>query len=212
RREKAKGVPIIFGDATEDHILETVNISSARAAVVAISDNSATQNIVRNVRSFSDSSYLVVRTRFVKETSELVALGADEVIPEEFETSIQIFSRVLQNFLVPEDEIEMHIEKIRGDNYQLFKGELIRPKTVNSSSLSGFNITCLRITADSSEYLGKPIKELNLRGKYGVNILSIKRDDKMLEIIDPEETLKQNDLIYILGNNSKIQQFHKMVK
>lgn len=212
QREKARGVPIIFGDATQEHILETVNISNARASVIAISDNFATRSIIKNIRSYSDSLYLVVRTRYVKETSELLALGADEVIPEEFETSIQIFTNVLQNFLVPEDDINQFIEKVRADNYQLFKGELKRPKTYRLNNLADFNITCLRMIADSNEFLGIPIKELNLRSEYGINILGIKRKNEMLKSIHPEERLKQGDLIYIQGNQSNIEQFHKLIK
>jgi CPA2 family monovalent cation:H+ antiporter-2 len=212
KREKAKGVPIIFGDATQDHILETVHLSSARSAVVAISDNYATRSIIKNIRSHSDSLYLVVRTRYVKETSELIALGADEVIPEEFETSLQIFTRVLQNFLVPEDDIEGLIDKVRADNYQLLKGEFKRPKTYRPSDLVDFNITCLRMLADSNQFLGKPLNELNLRVDYGINILGIKRKDQMLESIQPDEIIKQGDILYIQGNQSKIEQFHKLVK
>lgn len=212
KREKEKGLPIIFGDATQDHILETVCLSNARAAVIAISNNFATKNIIKNIRSHSDSLYLVVRTRYVKETSELLALGTDEVIPEEFETSIQIFAHILHNFLVPEDDIEQIIEKVRADNYQLFKGDLKRTKTYRPSELSDFNITCLRMSADSNKIIGKSLKELNLRAKYGINILSIKRKNEMLESIQPDEIIKQGDIIYIQGNQNKIAQFHKLIK
>jgi CPA2 family monovalent cation:H+ antiporter-2 len=212
KREKAKGVPIIFGDATQDHILETVHLANARVAVIAVSDNFATQTIIKNIRKLSDSLYLLVRTRYVKETSELIALGADEVIPEEFETSVQIFTNVLQNFLVPEDNIEHFIEKIRADNYQLFKGDLKQPKTYNSNDLADFNITCLQMNSDTNKFLGKPLTELNLRVAYGINILGIKRTNEMLESIHPNEKLKQGDLIYIQGNQKSIEQFHKLIK
>lgn len=212
KREKAKGVPIIFGDATQDHILETVHLSNARVAVIAVSDNFATQRIIKNIRSLSDSIYLLVRTRYVKETSELIALGADEVIPEEFETSVQIFTNVLQNFLVPEDNIDQFVEKIRADNYQLFKGDLKQPKTYRPNDLADFNITCLQMKSDTNKFLGKPLTELNLRAEYGINILGIKRKNEMLESIQPLEKLKQGDLIYIQGNQSNIEQFHKLIK
>ncbi len=212
KREKAKGVPIIFGDATQDHILETVHLSSARAAVIAISNNFATRSIIKNVRSHSDSLYLVVRTRFVKETSELIALGADKVIPEEFETSIQIFTNVLQNFLVPEDDIEQLIEMVRADNYELFKGDLKHPKTWRPYELADFNITCLRMNADSNKFLGKPLEELNIRAEYGINILGIKRKNELMESIQPKEILKQGDIIYIQGNQTNIEHFHKLIK
>ncbi|MGW8123731.1 cation:proton antiporter domain-containing protein [Roseivirga echinicomitans] len=212
KREKQKGLPIIFGDATQDHILEAVQLSSARAAVIAISGNFATQTIVKNIRSHSDSLYLVVRTRYVAETSQLLALGADEVIPEEFETSIQIFEHILHNFLVPQGDINQLIGKVRADNYQLFKGDLKRLKTYKPSELAEFNITSLRMRSDSSKILGKPLKELNLRAIYGINILGIKRKDEMFTSIQPEEIIKQGDILYILGNQSNVEQFHKLVK
>lgn len=211
KREKAKGLPIIFGDATNDHILETVHLSRARAAVIAISENTATQNIIKNIRYLSDSIYLVVRTRYVKETSELLALGADEVIPEEFETSIQIFEHILHNFLVPEGDIVELIRKVRADNYQMFKGELKGTQTHKTSELADFNIKSLRIGSDSNKFLGKPLQELNLRAIYGINILAIKRKDKLLESLQPDEIIKQGDIIYIQGAQSKVEKFYKLI-
>ena len=212
RQQKAKGLPVIFGDASQDHILEAVHLPNARAAVIAISDNQATKTIVRNIRSHSESLYLVVRTRYVTEISELIALGADEVVPEEFETSVQIFSQVLQNFLVPEDDIHQIIEKVRADNYELFKGELKRPKTYRPKNIADFNITCLRINSDSNEFLGKPLKDLKLRVEHGINILGIKRKEEMLEAIQPTEVLKQGDIVYVQGNQNKIEKFHQTIK
>ena len=212
KRERAKGLPIIFDDATHDHILEAVQIHKARASVVAISDNQATKKVVKNVRNHSDSLYLVVRTRFVKEISELFALGADEVIPEEFETSVQIFTHVLHNFLVPEDDIDQIVEKVRADNYQLFKGELKKPTVFKPNNLADFNITCVSMSADSNQFLGKPLKELNLRIEFGINILGIKRKEMLMQNIQPDDVLLQGDRVYIQGKQSNIEQFHKLVK
>mgnify|MGYP006268186033 CR=1 FL=1 len=212
RTQKAKGIPIIYGDATQDHILEAVHISTARIAVIAISDDPATKAIIKNIRSHSDSLHLMVRTRYVNETSELLALGADEVIPEEFETSVLIFTHVLQNFLVPEDDIAREIETVRAYNYQLFSSEMKAPRTYRHKNIADFNITCLRVSTDRKSIIGKSLKELNLRAEYGVNILGIKRNEVMLESIQPEEIIKQNDIVYIQGNQSKIERFHKLLK
>jgi CPA2 family monovalent cation:H+ antiporter-2 len=212
KRERKKGVPILFGDATQDHILEKVHVEDARVAVIAISDNHNTKMAIKNVRAHSESLYLVVRTRYAKETSELIALGADVVIPEEFETSVQIFSRVLQNFLIPEDDIEHIVEKVRADNYQLFKDDQKRPTTYRAKNHPEFHITCLKITSDSNKFLGKPLRELALRSEYGINILGIMRKETILEAISPEEQLKQHDIIYIQGNPHDVEIFHKVIK
>lgn len=212
RKEKEKGIPIIYGDATQDHILETVNISSARAAVIAISANFATKLMIKKIRSHSDSVFLVVRTRYVKESSEIIALGADEVIPEEFETSIQIFYNILRNFLVPEDDIKQMITKVRADNYSLFTNDINRSKKYINQDISDLSIVSLRMTCDSSPLLGKPLKELGLKSKYGINLLSIKRKDEVLELLQPDEKIKMNDILYIIGNQTNIDQFYKIAK
>lgn len=67
------------------------------------------------VHHLNPGACLIVRARHVQEVKELRRLGADEVIPEEFETSVEIFSRVLSRYLVPQDEIERLIAQVRTD-------------------------------------------------------------------------------------------------
>ncbi|TQD35386.1 monovalent cation:proton antiporter family protein [Haloflavibacter putidus] len=213
QREKAKGIPIIFGDATKEHILSTINLDKARAVVIAISDDKATKTVVGNVRLFSKSIFLLVRTRYVKEISELLALGADEVIPEEFETSVEIFSRVLHNFLVPEDDIQHFTEIIRADNYELFQNTTKLPKTFKPrTKFPDFNITCLRVNKDSGKLIGESLEDLSLRAKYGVNILAIKRKGDTLDHIEPTEKLHQNDLLFLNGKPENIEKFHRLIQ
>lgn len=209
--KQKKGIPVIYGDATEDHILEAANIHHARAVVIAISDNNATKMIISNVRRISQSVFLIVRTRYIKETNDLLAMGANEVIPEEFETSIEIFSRVLHNFLIPENDIEQFINKIRSDNYELFQGINKMPRTMRNSKFPEFNITCLRIHKESGNIIGKPLKDLGIRAKYGVNILGISRREKMLESITPDTHLLTGDILYLHGKPSDIRQFHDLI-
>ena len=150
----------------------------------------------------------MVRTRYVKEIPELIALGADDVIPEEFETSIEIFSRVLHNFLVPEDDIEHFIDTIRADNYELFQIQKKLPKTFRPSKFPEFNISCLRVNADSGKMINKQLKDLDLRAKFGINILGISRNDMLLKSIHPEEKILQGDLLFVSGTQQAIEQFH----
>lgn len=62
-QKKKKGVPILFGDATQEHILELANIEKAGAIVVAISVPVATKLVVKAVRILRPDVYLVVRIR-----------------------------------------------------------------------------------------------------------------------------------------------------
>lgn len=121
RAERAKGEPIWYGDATHEAVLEHVNVAHARAVAVAIQDPVATRRIVKLVREHNPGCFLVVRTRFAHELKPLYEAGASRVIPEEFETSIQIFAVTLQEFGRPQPEIDAIVADVRRNNYDLFR-------------------------------------------------------------------------------------------
>ncbi|RME61222.1 potassium transporter KefB [Candidatus Parcubacteria bacterium] len=121
RTEKRKGEPIYYGDATHQTVLEKANIKDAKIVVVAINDPTATRRIIDLIRRISPTVYLIVRTRYLQEMKDLYALGADEVIPEEFETSMEIFARVLTKYLIPREEIERLLAEVRADGYDILK-------------------------------------------------------------------------------------------
>lgn len=119
--EQKKGEPILYGDAVYESVLGNAGVKSARVVIVAINDPAATRRITAVVRQLHAAGYLIVRTRYVKEMEALYRLGADEVIPEEFETSVEIFARVLDRYHIPKDSIEELVSKIRSDGYEMFR-------------------------------------------------------------------------------------------
>ena len=119
--EARKGEPISYGDATQEAVLKRVEISNAKVIVIAISDRAATRRITDLARRLNPDTYIIARTRYIQEMEILHDLGANEVIPEEYETSVEIFSRVLEKYHVPRERIESFIENIRSDGYRCFE-------------------------------------------------------------------------------------------
>ncbi len=208
---KEEGYPIIVGDATKDYVLKSVNLIQARAVVVAISDQEATKIILSKIRQISQSLYTIIRTRYVKEIEELHALGADEVIPEEYETSIQIFTRVMHNFLIPKKEIQHFTKSLRIDDYSFFQSKSNASKTFNLPEIPDFNITTLKVNCDSGKILKKTIGEIDIRNKYGINILSIKRKNQFVDIVKPTEKICRNDVLFVQGKPENIEEFSKLL-
>ncbi|PKN31243.1 MAG: potassium transporter KefB, partial [Deltaproteobacteria bacterium HGW-Deltaproteobacteria-20] len=117
RRERDKGEPILFGDASQTAVLEHINVSKARILAVVISDPAAIGRIVATARTQNPALHIVVRTRFVSEIEPLLQLGAQEVVAEEYETSVEMFIRVLSTYLVPRGDIERFVREIRAEGY-----------------------------------------------------------------------------------------------
>lgn len=210
KEERAKGESIIFGDAIHDIILEHAYIHKARVVVVAISDPEATKKIISNIRSVSQTIHIIIRTRFVKDIEENILLGADEVIPEEFETSIQIFSRVLRRYFVTLDDIQALVTEIRESNY-----EFLRPdhelKSIRNSVFSGFNVSAIRIENSNNSIVGKPLSESNIRARFGVNIIALHRGKEILEDLNPSTSIQNDDIAYVVGPTEKISEFAREV-
>lgn len=210
-RERRNGVPIHYGDATQFHILDSLNLFEAKAVVIAISDVQATKRMIANIRDICKSVYLLVRTRFVSEINELLSLGANDVIPEEFETSIELFSRVLQNFFVPLNDIDSFIETVRADNYDLFKSKNSLPKFARSATLPDFKFSSIRVDHDYNHIVGSTLAEANLRAKYGVSVMAIQRDNEMIYDMNASVKILLGDIIYIHGEPQKMEEFHQLL-
>jgi CPA2 family monovalent cation:H+ antiporter-2 len=121
RREQKKGIPIVFGDITHPQVLRRLGVQEASALVLAISDPIATRRAVTVARQLSPAIHIIARTRYLREIEDLRMTGADQVVPEEFETSIEIFSLVLQHYRMPTRVIAEKAERIRQEGYALFR-------------------------------------------------------------------------------------------
>src|SRR5438105_3116861 len=88
---RREGISVRFGDASRRGVLEEMGAERARAAVVAGGDQAATRRVVSQLRQTNPTARILVRVRRVGEIEELERLGADEAIPSEFETSIELF-------------------------------------------------------------------------------------------------------------------------
>ncbi|MBI2211931.1 MAG: cation:proton antiporter, partial [Deltaproteobacteria bacterium] len=177
RQGKEAGEPIVFGDGTRPEVLKNVAADGARVLVVAISDPVATAHVVSQARRLRDDLYLIVRTRYVAEIDRLYRLGADQVIPEEFETSVEIFARVLQQYHIPRNVISLQVDLIRKEHYGTLRGLHLQGKRLDELSqfLAGTTTdTCLIL--EESPAAGKSLGDLQLRTLSGAAVIAVVRN------------------------------------
>lgn len=205
RKMKKKGEPIYYGDGTSIELLHKIGIRKARMLVVAISDPVSTRRIVSVAKKENPDIYVVVRTRYIVEVEDLKKLGADEVIPEEYETSIEIFSRVLNHYNVPRNQIEDYITAIRADNYSILRVPEIsrKPFTEKACLLKDIEVE-MYIIKKGAAVIGRFIKDLNLRQKTGATIIAIKRGENLIQNPLPSTELKEGDILWLIGSRQEI--------
>ncbi len=205
RDMRKKGEPIYYGDGSSKEILHEMGIEKARLLVVAISDPISTRRIVSIARQASPHIYMIVRTRYLAEVEDLKALGADDVIPEEFETSIEIFSRVLHRYSFPRNAILDMVDKIRSGSYTALRNVEVQRRHLFEKYewLPEIEIDGYRIP-DGSHLADKTIKELQIRKKTGVTVIAVRREKSVHTTPEPDFRLKEGDYILFTGDRESM--------
>ncbi|TYO97473.1 Kef-type potassium/proton antiporter (CPA2 family) [Geothermobacter ehrlichii] len=200
RRARERGELIVYGDATSRTVLERVGIERARALVLAINDPSALASTIQAARELNDRLYILVRTRFVLDLDRLCEFGADEVIPDEFEASLQMAACLLRRFAIPEGKTLKLIASLRQEHY----GGLREP-AAPPADLAGYLSVLregrieFRPLPEGSPCLGRTLAELQFRGRTGAMVVGVVRKERILYNPAAELRLEEGDTLMLLG-------------
>jgi CPA2 family monovalent cation:H+ antiporter-2 len=204
-QEKKKGVYIFYGDATREAVLQHARVHEARAVVVVISDPVAVRGVVALARKMNPGLFIIARTRFLNEMKSLYELGANEVIPEEFETSIEIFSRILAKYLIPRKEIERMIAEARSEGYQMFRSLSAEPLSFLDLKvrIPNLDISVWGIEG-SAPVVGQSLEQIGLRSEYGLTLLAVQRGEAVITNPPADTIIQAGDRLVVLAEALKL--------
>ena len=206
RRESRSGAPISYGDATNPNVLRRMRIEDARVLVIAISDPFAARRAVQIARSLNPKIHIVVRTRYLKELEDLHQLGADDVVPEEFETSIEIFALVLRTYNMPQELIVQKAEQIRREGYALLRRSALPELAhhLRGGTLVDVEVETCRIEEDSPA-VGKTLEQLSIRPRTGASVIALTRGGVTESNPSYKVQLEVGDVVVLLGTREQIR-------
>ncbi len=206
REGATEGQPIYFGDVSNVNVLHHLRIEDARVFVLAISDPFMARRAVQISRGLNPHLHIVVRTRYLKELPELHQLGADEVVPEEFETSIEIFALVLRTYKMPQELIINKAEQVRREGYALLRrGELPElAHHLRGGTLTDVEVETVRIDADSPA-VGKTLAEVNVRVRTGTSVIALMREGVTTSNPGGTFQMEEGDVLVLLGEREQLR-------
>lgn len=205
QHEKLKGENIIYGDISKEDILSSVGIKSANVIVFAISDPAITKSSLSLAKKINPKVYALVRTRYVNEVDELKKLGADEVIPEEFETALQIFRKVLEKYHIPLNVIMQQTTMLRQESYSLLRKEgMDIGSFIHLDEILAQGLTESFYVNSDNKIIGKSISEINLRAETDATIIAIVRDGETISNPSGKDILKAADTLVIYGTHQSV--------
>ena len=213
KRALTEGITTLYGDCVQEQTLIRAGLKDARMIVLKISDYAITEKVVRLSRKINPQIKIMVRTRRTNQVEELKTAGADQVIPEEFETSIEIFSRVLRDYHIPNNIIEQQVELIRLEGYSMFRG-----LSLNSESLKKFSayltatLTESYLVLEDSWACGKTVGDINIFARTGAVIIALVRKNKPLPNPDLKLVVMAEDIFILLGSHVQLNKSLKTLK
>lgn len=193
---------IIFGDAIREEVLLNAGIQNAKILVITSSDIQSSLHIQKLAYKLNNSIYSIIRTKFVSEVETFLNNNANVVIPEEYETSLQIFSKVLEKYHIPLNIIMKQISIFRNEGYLFLrdKDSKININAIVESILAQGTTETIYITEDNP-HVNKTLQELNLRAQTETTIIAIIRNGKTISNPGGQEYILPGDTLVITGTH-----------
>ncbi|ONI45287.1 potassium transporter Trk [Epulopiscium sp. SCG-B10WGA-EpuloA2] len=110
---------------------------------------------------------------------------------------------------------ERVLRKIGAD--RVIQPELDMGKRIATNLISGNIVEHIQLSADYSiaeiqalkEWIGKSIVDVNLRNRYGINVIAIQRKGKLDISPRPDYVFLEDDVLVVVGQNERIKALHK---
>lgn len=201
---RAEGERIMYGDATSRESMEAAGLARALAIVSLLSDPDAMRRMVRLVRQHTPGIQIIVRTRYRLEAERVKAEGANVAVAEELEASLEVLAQLLARLDVAGNVIEPLLEVFRRESVTL------RPVRAPSGSPEGLprvlqHLPVATHRVDSSFWAAdKSMTEINLRARTGATVLAIQRDGSYIMPVAPDERVRSNDVLHLVGDESDV--------
>ncbi|AZL15450.1 cation:proton antiporter domain-containing protein [Rickettsiales endosymbiont of Stachyamoeba lipophora] len=114
---KKEQFPVYLGDASHIKVLEVLGIERAQSIIISVNDDRLLYSALINIRNKYKNIPIIVRYRDMSQQNELKAKGATAVVPETYETGLQLGGAVLKAVGISEYEVSRIKNKFRAGNY-----------------------------------------------------------------------------------------------
>lgn len=177
----ATGGMAVEADASRDHVLQSVGIDRARGLIAAVGSEAENVYAVLTARVLNPDLYIIARSESPDAESKLKRAGADRVLSPYQLGGVQMAATALRPAVV----------------------EFMRLAT--SSERLELAAEQVEIAADTS-FVGRSIKDADLRQTYGVIVVAIKRAAGEMEFNpSPEAVIRPLDQLVVLGNAEQLR-------
>lgn len=176
------GIPTIYGDAANSEVLLHAGLKKAKAMVVTLPEEAATEIIVAAAHRANPDLPIIARAATAENIEQLTKLGAKHVIQPELEGGLEMVRHTLLQLGFPRREVDSYAEEVRHKHYE-FESENRREHMLLRNLLRAageMEITWYTLGEENNSIIGHNLAESDLRGRTGASIVAIIRGGKLI--------------------------------
>ncbi|MBW7886417.1 MAG: cation:proton antiporter [Caldilineaceae bacterium] len=208
---KAAGLPVIYGDAAQEIVLEAAQIKHACLVLITTPAILVTQSIVDRVRRLNPAVHIVARAEGVEQMQALHERGVYEVVQPEFEAGLEVTRQALLHLNIPATEIQRFTDATRQELYaplyQAHSEYGIVAQLQHAARL--LELTWLSLPPESP-LVGRTIQELKIRTETGVSVVGVMRGGILYPNPDAGFRFSVGDLVAVMGSPDQLATFQGM--
>ncbi len=195
-----EGGAVIFGDATQQVVLDAAHVGAARLVLVTVPIMTVTEAVIDQVRRINPEARIVARAEGAEQLRHLQDRGLAEVVQPELEAGLEMVRQSLLHMDYGVTEVHRISTQLRQEMYApLFGDDSDYQKLVQLGAAGQlFDFEWVEVAARSAMD-GRCIAELALRSRTGATVVGIMRDGQMMSNPDPTELILASDLLAIAG-------------
>lgn len=201
RSERARGTPIMYGDASRLEVLKHAGMEHARVLVLTVSDQDMVLRATELARRTNAELAIVARARYLEDAPALTKVGATHVVAEELVGSLEILNLVLAKYEMPDTAVGNYVAGLK-QLHERNAGQKPAPGT--SDNCLPCVSACLQIEIRriplASPLVGKTLAQAGFAGGKGLTVIAVQRPNGTVLPNPPtHQVLSANDSLVLLG-------------
>ncbi|HEU5090309.1 MAG TPA: cation:proton antiporter, partial [Roseiflexaceae bacterium] len=207
-----RGTPTLYGDAANSELLDHAGLEHARALVVTLPNETATELVVGAAQKMAPKLPIIARAVTHAGVQLLTNLGARDVIHPEFEGGLEVVRHTLLALGYPATQVQAYTDAVRRDQYDTSLSNPAERHSLDQlrRTVRGMDIVWRRVP-DTTPIVGQTLAEANLRAKTGASVIVIIRGGNAVPNPKSSTMFMADDLLGVLGDTTQIAKLDEIL-
>ena len=202
----ARGIPTLFGDAANSDVLIHAGLERARALVVTLPDETATEMVVAAARKIAPNLPIIARAATTKGVGRLLNLGSHDVIHPELEGGLEVMRHTLLCLGYPATQVQGYTDAVRRDEYDTTVSSDAEHQALDQMVRAARGIEIAwRLVSEQSPIVGQTLAEANIRARTGASVIALIRNQQLIANPKSSTVFQAGDLLGLIGDREQIE-------